>query len=322
MSLYHQPYTQEQKDEFVKRVLAGESMRQIQRETRLSRETLSKWLSVYLTKHGIRNPTHSLPLEEVDKINIYTKKNLKILIYDTEVLPNRGFFYDRFSDYGIPQQFIRQHKAFCAIGYKWFGDESVTVLATKKPYDDYKILQEFAPIWAQADYVVAHNGKSFDEKVLNARYHYHKLPALPPVASVDTLQLARQKWGQFLNGNGLDHLAEMAGLGRKLKIDASLWVRCAEGDKTAMAEMIEYNRQDVNLLELVFADMLSTVKHKINHNLFVDSPVRVCKSCGSDHIEHKGFEYTASSYKHRYVCKTCNSWSTHPKGKAKKCTHL
>jgi RNase_H superfamily len=317
MSLYRTPYTEEQKDAFLKRVLAGDSMRQIQRETGLSRDTLQKWMAAYLTKHGIRNPRHQPPQSEREKINIYTKKSLKILIFDLELLPNSGFFYDRFSDFGIPQQFIRKTKALCAIGYKWFGDDEVTVLATKKPYEDYDILKKFAPIWEQADYVVAHNGDAFDIKALGARYKYHNLPPLPPVASIDTLRLARQKWGQFLNGNGLDHLAEMAGLGRKLKIDASLWVRCAEGDKAAMAEMIEYNRQDVNLLELVFADMLSTVKHKINHNLFIDSPVKVCKTCGHDDLEHKGYELTAATYRHRYRCKACNSWSTQPKGKGR-----
>lgn len=241
----------------------------------------------------------------------------KILIFDLELLPNRGYFYERFSDYGIPQQFIRTPKALCAIGYKWFGDSDVTVLSATTPYDDALILKQFAPVWEQADYVVAHNADGFDIPVLNARHYFNKLPPLPPVTSIDTLKLARQRWKQQLNGNSLDHIAEMAGLGRKLKIDASLWVRCAEGDSEAMAEMIAYNKQDVNLLEIVFSDLLPHSKHKMNHNLFIDSPVKVCKTCGHDDLEHKGFYYTAATYRHRVVCRRCGSWSEQPKPRKK-----
>lgn len=318
---YQPPYTDKQKDAFVKRIMAGDSIRQINRETSISRDQLMKWRDAYMTKHGVRNPSHGLPLDEREKINIFTKTKAKILLYDTEVLPNKGYFYDRYSDYGIPHAFIRTPKAFCAIGYKWLGDENVTVLSTKKPYDDKGICKEFASVWEEADYVVAHNGDGFDIPILNARYYYHKLDPLPPVASVDTLKMARQRWRQQLNGNSLDHIAEMAGLGRKLKIDASLWVRCCEGDKDAMKEMIEYNEQDVNLLELLFADLLPHSKNKVNQNLHIDSPVKVCDNCGSDDLIHKGFEFTANSYKHRYKCNACKSYSTVPKGSKKECTH-
>lgn len=256
--------------------------------------------------------------EQPAAIELPNKPPFKVLIMDTELLPNRGYFYERYSEYSIPDPFIAKTKALCAIGYKWLGDDTVTVLASENPYDDKLICQQFALVVEQADYMVGHNIKGFDIKVLNGRMLDNGLNPLPPVHLIDTLLLARKTWGQYLNGNSLDHLAKVLGFGEKIKIDAGLWVRCAEGDKQAMQEMIEYNKQDVNLLEKIFVKILPHTKHTINANLHIDSPATHCKACGSDHIEHKGFDYTSASIRHRYKCVSCGHWSTFPvkKGKA------
>ena len=77
--------------------------------------------------------------------------------------------------------------------------------------------------------------------------------------------------------------------------------------------MAEYNVQDVELLAKVFNAMLPYVKSKLNLNLMKDENVLKCKQCGGDHMEHRGFEYTHASMRHRYLCMDCGSWSSFAK---------
>lgn len=233
----------------------------------------------------------------------------KILIYDIETLPNLGYFFDTFSDRSIPLAFILKPKSICTIAYKWLGEAETHVLVVSTPYDDKGVLEAFLPEWSKADYTVAHYSR-FDKPFIAARLMANKLPSLPPVSDICTYKLAKSHFGRSLNGNKLDHLGTILGVGNKNKTSADLWVGCAQGDKESLAAMAAYNKQDVDLLEQVFIKMLPHVKSKLNLNLLDDSPVLKCKPCGSENIEHRGYEYTTSSMRHKYLCKDCGSWST------------
>lgn len=234
----------------------------------------------------------------------------KILVFDIETLPNRGFFFDIYSDRGIALQFVEKPKCICTAAYKWLGDKETHVLVASSPYDDKSILEDFLPVYEQADYVVGHYGDGFDIPFTAARLAANGLPPLPPVTSIDTYKLAKKHFGKTLNSNRLDHLGEIFGVGKKNKTDASLWVRCANGEPEALKEMALYNMQDVDLLEKVFLKLLPYVKSKLNLNLFVDDAVKRCKACGSENLSHVGFQLNASTLHDRCKCGDCGSWSS------------
>jgi hypothetical protein len=240
----------------------------------------------------------------------YTKSP-KILIYDIETLPNLGYFWDTYSDRSIPLDFIIKPKSICTIAWKWLGEEESYVLVVDTPYDDKPVLEAFLPEWQKAEYVVAHYSR-FDKPFIAARLMANNLPSLPPVNDICTYKLAKAHFGRSLNGNKLDHLGTILGVGQKIKTSADLWVGCAKGDKEALRKMAEYNRQDVDLLADVFKAMLPHVKSKLNFNLANDEPVLLCKQCGSSNIKLMGYEYIQSSVKHRYHCEDCGSWSSFP----------
>lgn len=245
--------------------------------------------------------THTKPLS-VKSSGSFFDQNVRILIFDIETLANQGYFFDMFSDRGIPLQFVRKHKSVCTISYKWLGDDKTHVLVMDAPYDDRSVLEAFLPIYEQAHYVVAHYGDGFDIPFITGRLFANKLPLLPKKRSLDTYKAAKNKFGRTLNSNKLDHLASLLGLGNKNKTDAMLWVRCAEGEPDAIKEMALYNVQDVDLLEKVFKELRPHFSEKLDMNIFVDDVTNRCKSCGSENLKHIGYEMTASKMRDQYRC--------------------
>lgn len=229
-------------------------------------------------------------------------QNVRVLVFDIETLANQGYFFDMFSDRGIPLQFVRKHKSVCTIAYKWLGDDKTHVLVMDAPYDDKSVLEAFLPIYERAHYVVAHYGDGFDIPFIDGRLFANKLPQLPKKRSLDTYKAAKKRFGRTLNSNKLDHLGTLLGLGNKNKTDAMLWVRCAEGEQEAIKEMALYNVQDVDLLEKVFIEMRPYFSDKLNMNIFVDDVTNRCKSCGSENLKHIGYEMTSAQMRDQYRC--------------------
>ena len=304
-----------------KRIHAGEYKTHIQNETGVSTTTMVKYYRKWCKKNGevekhspfkqtpdTRDVPRNTPVSPI----VDTHKIPSILIYDIETLPNLGYFWDTYSDRAIPLDFIVKPKSICTIAWKWYDKPETYVLVVDSPYDDKAILEAFLPEWSKADYAVAHYSR-FDKPFLAARLMANNLPSLPPVNDICTYKLAKAHFGRSLNGNKLDHLGTILNVGRKIKTQADLWVKCAAGDKEALRSMAEYNLQDVQLLNDVFRAMLPHVKSKLNFNLQTDEPILRCKQCGGDNLKQQGFEYTAATMRHRYLCQSCGSWSTFPK---------
>jgi lambda repressor-like predicted transcriptional regulator len=320
MGISYDPATRQKA---LERVLAGENVPTVSLDTGISESSLRNWRAkaLHKAKSAIIAAAVELAPEMVrpqraqvvvdTPIPDSNRKDVpRILIYDIETLPNRGYFFECYSDRPTPLEFIDKPKAIVTIAYKFLGDAESRVLCATMPYEDALILKQFLPVWESADYAVAHFGNSFDKRFLAARLMANNLPSLPPVTTVDTCLLARSHFGKSLNSNRLDHLGEVLGVGRKNKTKPDLWVGCANGDPDAIREMAAYNQQDTELLEKVFVKLLPHVRTKINHNLFVDDPVKRCNHCGSDALDQRGFELKPETIRHRFYCRGCGSWST------------
>jgi uncharacterized protein YprB with RNaseH-like and TPR domain len=99
-----------------------------------------------------------------------------------------------------------------------------------------------------ADFVVSHNGQSFDCCKINARCLDHGLPPPSPYTVIDTLRIARRVFG--FNSNKPDELSRQLSLGRKMDNGGiALWAGCMSGDKATWKTLKDYNRGDVELLE-------------------------------------------------------------------------
>lgn len=243
-----------------------------------------------------------------------TGKTPKILLFDIETAPSLGFYFDRYKEGNIVTT-ARDWYILC-FAYKWLGEAKVHHSALidhdynpKKP-DDWHVIKELWHVFNEADYIIAHNGDQFDVKKSNARFAIHGLPSPTPYISIDTKKMAK-KYFSF-ESNKLDELGRQLNVGRKAKTGGfDLWIECMAGDKKAWAKMIEYNKQDVELLEQVYLKLRGW--HSTHPNIsFITRKHGVCPTCQSENIKKDGNRYTRTGSSIRYECKDCGRHFTGP----------
>lgn len=217
----------------------------------------------------------------------------------------------------IPPTGIVVERNILTSAWKWRGEKKVHSIAIdpKKPQDDKKIVQKMIELFNEADAIVAHYGDGFDHRYILSRAIFHKLHPPKPVIQIDTWKIARHKF--LFNSNRLDYLGHFFGLGRKIKTDHTLWDGCMEGKATSIRKMAAYNRQDVELLSLVFERLASYVPAKVNASLFREKPEKhkkqTCPNCGEAALNCRGHAKTTTGTYQRYQCANCGSWSKAPR---------
>jgi len=240
-------------------------------------------------------------------------KEPKILFWDVENSHNIVATFNLFKAF-IPHDNILQHWFMFCASWKWAGKDKVhTVSLLDDPLrfkedhtDDYYVIAKIHEALSEADAVVAHNGDRFDMKKFNARAIQHGFQPIPEVIQIDTLKIAKAKFN--FNYNKLDFLGEYLGVGKKIKTDNELWLRCLRGERKALKEMLHYNKQDVVVLEKVYDKLKPYVPAKVNFNLFKSTGTQVCPSCGGNHTHRSGIRRTRTREYYRYQCQGCGHW--------------
>ena len=245
-------------------------------------------------------------------------KSPKVLLWDIESSPNLAKIWGKYEQNSVGD-FIQERMIIC-VAWKWLGSSKVETMSLPEFYgykkyvdknyvrkiDNKKILVKLHSLLTSADVIVAQNGDNFDIKMANAEFIQYGLTPLPPFKSVDTLKVARSKFA--FNSNKLDDLGARLGLGRKIHTGgASLWEGCLRGEKKAWDRMIEYNKQDVILLEKIYLKMRPWMTTHPNMNVF--DMGQGCQSCKSTRIQSRGFGMSPLGTYRRYQCMSCGKWS-------------
>lgn len=190
---------------------------------------------------------------------------------------------------------------------KWSDSDQVLSGVLKpgeaKRQDDKRIVAGLADLIRKADIVVAHNGNAFDLKMLNTRLVHHGLDPVGQTQTIDTLQIARSTFR--FTSNKLDYLAKFLGLPGKHKTTFRLWEDCYHGSKNALAEMVDYNRQDVIVLERVFQRLRPHAKTLPRLVDAVEYMQDVCPSCGHAKFRKDGYYRTKANTYPRFRCSAC-----------------
>lgn len=230
------------------------------------------------------------------------KEKAKILFFDLETTPNIIYAWGRYEQNAI--DIVDDWHLLC-FAYKWFGEKEVFTMNTKKEVDMVKYLWQ---LFDKADVIVAHNGDQFDIKKVNALFIKYGMKPPASYKTIDTKKVAK-KYFRF-DSNKLDDLGRYLGLGRKIQTGGfELWKGCMDGDKKAWKTMLDYNKQDVILLEKVYLKMRSWITNHPNLNLF-NNEEHTCPNCGSHKIHKRGYGVTRSAKYQRYACQECGAWST------------
>lgn len=234
---------------------------------------------------------------------------MKILLLDIETAPNLVHVWGLY-DQNVAINQIQAAGYVLCWSAKWYRDEEVLFdsVFQSKPK---KMLKKIHRLLDQADVVVHYNGTKFDIPTLNKEFVLQELTPPAPYKQVDLLRTARSQFR--FPSNKLDYVAQALGLGAKVKHRGhALWVACMSGDKDAWAEMEEYNRRDVVLLEKVYDRLMPWVKSHPNHAVHDNPGLPVCPSCGHHHLQRRGYARTVANVYARYQCLNCGAWSREP----------
>lgn len=240
----------------------------------------------------------------------------KILIYDIETSLQAVAVFQLGDNNWIQPHNILQERHMISACWMWLGEDkvhSVSLLDDPKryeadPHDDYHVAKTIRDVIAEADVIVAHYGDSFDNKYVLTRILYHDLEPLPPVQTIDTKKIAKQKF--YFNANSLEYIAKhLKCKHHKLYSGGGLWLKILKAGKDAplaIKQMVAYNKGDVLALRDVFLKMRPYIPNYINRELFGKSG---CPRCGSKRVQSRGTYYAQTRTYRRWQCAgECKGW--------------
>jgi len=245
------------------------------------------------------------------KTNLISIPKAKILILDIETSPCLAYYWKRWKEnisevQAVSESFILTYSA------KWFGDSEIlfdylSVDETDRE-DDSRLLGNLHKLLSSADIVVAHNALNFDIPIIQTRLLSNGFTEPLPYKVIDTLKIAK-RYFRFPS-NSLLSLAKYLNLTNKTSPVGGfqLWRDYLSGIPEAVQNMVEYNMNDVVVLEELYLKIRAWDKLHPNVALYTKGEVMVCPTCGADHthISTTGkFAYTTVSAFPVYICDAC-----------------
>lgn len=226
----------------------------------------------------------------------------KVLSLDIETKPALVYTFQAYDVNIGPEQVVDPGGMLC-FAAKWVGKPGL-YFASEWTHTREAMLEELRTLLTEADAVISYNGNRFDLPKIQGEFVLAGLVPPAPVTSIDVLK-AVKKLGFMINK--LAFIGPLLGLGRKLKHEGfGLWRSVMEGDPRAQRRMERYNKQDVLLLERLYL----RIKPYIQDHPHLGDEKGLCGSCGSDHLQQRGFRRTKFFKTQRLQCQSCGSWST------------
>ena len=227
----------------------------------------------------------------------------KVLLIDIETSPMEVLVWGLYKQRISPDNIIKEW-SILSWAAKWLFDDKIMsdVVTSKEAFNrtDERIIKKLWKLLDEADIIIAHNAKKFDECKMKARFILNDLQPTLPYQVIDTLIESRKHFA--FSSHKLDYLNSLFNLTRKIKTSYSLWKRCINNDKTALKEMEEYNKGDIVALEELYLKLRPWMNSHPNIGLYVDGKGKKCARCGSTDLNWKGFYYTPAGRFRSYRC--------------------
>lgn len=230
---------------------------------------------------------------------------MKILLIDCETAPNKVYSWGLF-DQNIAINQIVEPGYTLSWAAKWHNKKEIM-------YGDIqegktKFLERIYKLLEEADVVVHYNGNRFDVPVLMAEFVQQGWTPPAPFKNVDLYSTVKRRFK--FPSNKLNYVSKALGLGEKTAHRGmDMWKEVMDGNKASWKEMKTYNKQDVVLLEKLYNVLKPWVISPPNQGLFNDSEETVCPSCGSKHLQKRGFHHTQTMTYQKLQCQDCGAWS-------------
>jgi DNA polymerase elongation subunit (family B) len=235
----------------------------------------------------------------------------KILFFDIETAPITSYVWGLFDqNIGLNQviedwfvlSFAARYQG--ETEYHYFDQRSVMPVQ-----NDEDLLKSIHEVLSGADVLIGHNSVKFDFRKLNARFIKYGLQPLNHFIHIDTLKIARKHFS--FTSNKLSYLAEYLKCEIKKsehkEFDGmSLWTECLKNNQRAFEVMEQYNKTDVDVLEIVY-NKLAPWEPSINFQAFYFGTI--C-SCGHTKFFKDGFRYTRQGKFQVFRCHNCSKTFT------------
>lgn len=245
------------------------------------------------------------------------QRPIKVLAYDLEVTPLRGYAYSTFQTNIIE---IDQPSYILCFSYAWidlhrdeFEAEVVSLRDFPKTYkkdktNDVEVVRRLHQLFSDADAVISFNGDNFDHKISRTAFLRHRLTATHQTKSLDVLKILRKyfKMPTVAGSNRLGDVAQFLLDETKLPHDQSLWFSVMNGDDDAHQRMLDYCKVDTSLTVRLW--QLVREFHWTCPPLY-PRQLGHCPVCNSTHLHRQGWSITKTGRTQRLKCISCGSWS-------------
>lgn len=193
----------------------------------------------------------------VESVVQYVQPSVKILFLDIETAPLYGAIWSLWQN-GISLNQLHSDWFILSYCAKWAHSDEIfygDLRGTSATQDDSKLLHELWHLMNEADFVVAHNGRKFDDRKIKARMIMNGLVKPLPYRIIDTLEIAKREFS--FTSNKLEYLTgKLCKKYKKQKhgkfAGQELWTQCMKENPEAWEEMRIYNTYDVLSLEELY----------------------------------------------------------------------
>ena len=253
------------------------------------------------------------------------ERKVPTLIYDIEVSPALGWFYPPLYKTNVFR--VEQHQILMSISWAWFGEtdkkgkpivhnaklDDFKTRYKKDKLDDYDLTKKLHELLSQAEIVVGHNSRRFDNKMANTFFMKHNLGPASPYKTVDTFSDAH---GYFrYTSNKLDEISKQRGSQGKTEIRVGqLWYDCLiNGNKKAWKLMQEYNDQDIVETYSRYEEQRPYIRNHPNMGVYLQKQ-GVCAHCGvPGTLQSRGESPRVNGMVRQYWCNPkhggCKGWN-------------
>lgn len=231
---------------------------------------------------------------------------MRILTLDIETAPMIGFVWKLWKENVGLNQLIG-NSYIIGFAAKWYGEKEIIyddLRSDGGKENDKRLVKKLAALLEEADAVVAHNGRDFDLRVVQARMFHYDMDPPSSYRTIDTKLIAVRNFR--LPSYKLEYLTDKFNKKyKKLKHTKfpgfELWKETVLlNNQQAWIEMEKYNKYDVLSTEELYFGRMVDWDSSFNFFAFLDTCI-----CGSNEYKKRGFARTNSGTFQRYKCLGC-----------------
>lgn len=243
----------------------------------------------------------------------------KILLFDIETAPMEVFVWGlKYNNYISHENIIKDYSVLCWSA-KWLFDSDVMAERVTGEMaivrEDESILKNMWKLLDEADVVVVQNGKKFDIPKLNTRFLKAGYPPPMYYQVVDTKEVATKVFG--FSSNKLDYMTQFLGIKGKEEMEFQDWVECVRGSEKHLKKMMEYNQDDVNIMEELYVRLRPWIPSHANLGVYADTDKECCPNCQSTELKWSGQYPTPLGLYEGFRCLCCGAIGRSTKKKYK-----